>query len=133
MGRSKGIIDIDVGSPGQRGREHRVVGFLPGMKSEIFKQEEFTVGNSMALGPTTVPMLWEHIRRFMEEDGEGAPADEPLLVFERPTSLWQSMGVVSPFGPKFFWWWDTCRDRGFSTAVTSPSSSTCSIRGIWSP
>jgi len=69
--------------------------------------EEFNVGNSMALGPNTVPMLWEQIRRFMEEGGSGVPHGEPLQVFERPTNLWQSMGVVGPFGPRFAWWWKT--------------------------
>jgi len=69
--------------------------------------EEFNVGNSMALGPNSVPMLWEHIRRFMEERGPAVPEDEPLQVFERPKNLWQSLGVVGPFGPRLGWWWRT--------------------------
>lgn len=71
--------------------------------------EEFAVGNSMALGENTVPILWEHIRRFMEEKGPAIRQGETLQVFERPTNLWQSMGVVSPFGPRFFWWWRQSR------------------------
>jgi len=71
--------------------------------------DEFDVGNSLSLGPTTVPMLWEHIRRFMEEKGPAVPKGEPMQVFERPRNLWQSMGVVSPFGPRFLWWWRTNR------------------------
>lgn len=71
--------------------------------------EEFEVGNAMALGEATVPMLWEHIRRYMEEGGPPVPDGEPLQVFQRPRNLWQSMGVVSPFGPRFGWWWRTNR------------------------
>ena len=71
--------------------------------------DEFDVGNSLGMGEYTVPMLWEHIRRFMEDGGPGVPQGEQLQIFERPRSLWQSMGVVSPFGPKLGWWWRTNR------------------------
>lgn len=71
--------------------------------------DEFDVGNSLGMGENTVPMLWEHIRRFMEDGGPGVPHGEQLQIFERPRSLWQSMGVVGPFGPKLGWWWKTNR------------------------
>lgn len=71
--------------------------------------DEFSVGNSVVLGEDTTRMWWEHLRRFMEERGPAVPQDEPLHVFERPRTLWQSMGVVSPFGPRFLWWWRTSR------------------------
>ncbi len=88
-------------------RIHRLVMIVRGKGKDADKTvEEFNIGNSMAMGPNTVPMLWEHIRRFMEERGPGVPEGEPLQNFERPKNLWQSMGVVSPFGPKFGWWWE---------------------------
>lgn len=88
-------------------RIHRLVMIVGGKGKDADKTvEEFNIGNSMAMGPNTVPMLWEHIRRFMEEKGPGVPEGEPLQNFERPKNLWQSMGVVSPFGPKFGWWWE---------------------------
>ncbi|QFZ83436.1 hypothetical protein GFK26_12000 [Variovorax paradoxus] len=88
-------------------RIHRLVMIVRGRGKDADKTaEEFNIGNSMAMGPNTVPMLWEHIRRFMEERGPGVPEGEPLQNFERPKNLWQSMGVVSPFGPKFGWWWE---------------------------
>jgi hypothetical protein len=74
--------------------------------------EEFNVGNSMGLGENSVPMLWEHIRRYMEEGGPAIPQDEPLQVFERPKTLWQSFGVVGPLGPRFMYWW---REHRFLT------------------
>ncbi|WP_341887458.1 DUF6708 domain-containing protein [Variovorax sp. YR752] len=88
-------------------RIHRLVMIVHGQGKDADKTiAEFNIGNSMAMGPNTVPMLWEHIRRFMEERGPGVPEGEPLQNFERPRTLWQSMGVVSPFGPKFGWWWE---------------------------
>ncbi len=71
--------------------------------------DEFSVGSSASLGEATVPMWWEHIRRFMEQGGPAVRDDEPLQVFERPRNLWQSMGVTGPFGPKFLWWWQRQR------------------------
>lgn len=69
--------------------------------------DEFHIGNSMALGPNTVDMLWEYIRRFMEEGGPGLLQGETLQSADRPRTLWESMGVVGPFGPRFVWWWRT--------------------------
>ncbi|MCM5679719.1 hypothetical protein M8A51_09245 [Schlegelella sp. S2-27] len=66
--------------------------------------EEINVGNSMGLGENSVPMLWEHLRRFMEERGPGVPQGEALQAFARPKNLWQSLGVVGPFGPRFKDW-----------------------------
>ena len=67
--------------------------------------EEIHLGNSMGLGENSVPMLWEHLRRFMEEGGPGVPRGEAVQVFTRPKNLWQSLGVVGPFGPRFKEWW----------------------------
>ena len=63
--------------------------------------EEINLGNSMRLGENSVPMLWEYLRRFMEEGGPAVPGGEGLQAFARPKTLWQSLGVVGPFGPRF--------------------------------
>lgn len=76
--------------------------------------DEFPVASSMVLGETTVPRLWEHIRRYMEDNGPALPEGEALQIDERPTTLWQSLGVVSPFGPQFWRWW---RDSRFMTIL----------------
>ena len=34
-------------------------------------------------------------------------AGDELAKDERPRNLWQSLGAVGPFGPKFFYWWRT--------------------------
>ena len=65
----------------------------------------FNVANPILLSESTVGPFWEHIRRFMEEDGPHLPLGENRTFLEVPTSLWQSMGAVGPFGPNYFYWW----------------------------
>lgn len=71
--------------------------------------DEFEVGNSAALGEGHIRMWWEYLRRYMEERGPALPPGESVAEQQRPTSLWQSMGVVSPFGPRFMEWWRNSR------------------------
>jgi hypothetical protein len=67
--------------------------------------DEFSVGNCASFGEASVGIWWEHLRRYMQTNGPALPEGEVLQLFERPKNLWQSMGVVSPFGPRFMWWW----------------------------
>ncbi|MBD8577522.1 hypothetical protein IFU04_25105 [Pseudomonas syringae] len=76
--------------------------------------DEFSVGNSASFGENSVGMWWEHLRRYMQTNGPALPEGEVLQLFERPRNLWQSMGVVSPFGPRFMWWW---RHNRFPTVI----------------
>lgn len=76
--------------------------------------DSFTVGDAMVLGELTVAPLWEHIRRFMEEDGPHFPLGETVNVEPVPATLWQSMGAVGPFGSRYFWWW---KEMPFTTAI----------------
>lgn len=71
--------------------------------------DSFEVGNTIQLGETTVAPLWEHIRRFMEEQGPHIPAGEALITSKPPATLWESMGAVGPFGPEYFSLWKTQR------------------------
>ena len=61
----------------------------------------------MLLGETTVPALWEHIRRYMEEDGPPLPpgAAAPGPTTPKPRNWWQSMGLVNPFGAGYLQRW----------------------------
>ncbi|MEJ7806377.1 MAG: DUF6708 domain-containing protein [Telluria sp.] len=65
----------------------------------------FNVANPVLLSESTVGAFWEHIRRFMEEDGPHLPPGETKTYLEVPASLWQSMGTVGPFGPNYVHWW----------------------------
>ena len=71
--------------------------------------DSFEVGNTIQLGETTVAPLWEHIRRFMEEQGPHIPAGEALITSKPPATLWESMGAVGPIGPDYFSLWKTQR------------------------
>ena len=71
--------------------------------------DSFEVGNTIQLGETTVALLWEHIRQFMEEQGPHIPAGESLITSKPPATLWESMGAVGPIGPDYFSLWKTQR------------------------
>jgi hypothetical protein len=66
--------------------------------------DTFTIGQPFSMNEDDVPRLWEYLRRFMEEHGPALPKGDEMA-FARPRSWWQSMGEVSPIGPKFRTWW----------------------------
>jgi hypothetical protein len=69
--------------------------------------DSFEVGNGLAQGEAMVAPMYEHIRRFMEQDGPHLPhRDEPLD--ERSDDLptwWQACGRAGPWGNRYLWWW----------------------------
>ena len=67
--------------------------------------DSFAIGNSMQMGEVTVPAVWEHIRRFMEEKGPHLAAGEVLQSFEPPKGFWQCMAATGPYGKNFLGWW----------------------------
>ena len=71
----------------------------------------FQVGDALSLTEELTDAMWEHIRRFMEENGPHLPSpDEPLAVQKAPLSWWQSLGVTGIFGPGYFRRWKTQRE-----------------------
>lgn len=66
---------------------------------------EFSIGNSLGMGETTVPALWEHIRRFMEEDGPHLPPGEEIREIDKPRTLWECMTASGAYGSRFRLWW----------------------------
>ena len=68
--------------------------------------DSFQIANASSLSNELTDSMWEHIRRFMEENGPHLPTpDEPLASMEPPGSWWQSMGAVGPYGPNYFQHW----------------------------
>ncbi|QBI04603.1 DUF6708 domain-containing protein [Pseudoduganella albidiflava] len=61
----------------------------------------FSVGSSLQLGELTVPVVWEYIRRFMEENGEHLPNGEHVIEIKKPASLWESILAVGLYGENF--------------------------------
>ena len=68
--------------------------------------DQFTIGSSLILGEETVAPVWEHIRRFMEENGPHLPPMDVLAEMEKPSGWWQSMKAVFPKSEdSTFWEW----------------------------
>lgn len=68
--------------------------------------DSFQIANPMSLSDGLVDAMWEHIRRFMEEDGPHLPTpNEPLADQERPPNWWQSLGATGVFGPGYVERW----------------------------
>ena len=86
-------------------RYHALVFIVKRSASDATIIDSFNIGNGMELGEQTVPAVWEHIRRFMEERGPHLPPGETLAPAEPPQTLWQSLGAVGPIGPKYVQWW----------------------------
>jgi hypothetical protein len=67
--------------------------------------DSFTVGNGMLMGAATVPAVWEHIRRFMEEDGPHLNPGEIVQSSIPSDSFWKCMAATGPYGANFKIWW----------------------------
>ena len=103
---------VNTGNGAQR--RHSLVFLVRKSKTDPTIIDSFNLSFGMELNDTNVDPLWEHTRRFMEENGPHLPAGESLTVQEAPKSLWQAMGVISPFGPRFGEWW---KDAPFGTVM----------------
>src|SRR5574343_281519 len=69
--------------------------------------DHIEIGNGMSQAEGMVEPMWEHIRRFMEENGPSLPApSEPLdsRSDEKPT-WWRACGQAGPWGNRYLWWW----------------------------
>jgi hypothetical protein len=94
-------------------RHHSLLFIVRKSKSDATIIDSFTVINGIALGELTVGPVWEHIRRFMEAEGPHLPDGEVLYAEVAPKTLWQSLGVVGPFGTQYVSWW---KEHPFMTA-----------------
>jgi hypothetical protein len=65
----------------------------------------FVFGDPKTLSELTVPRVWEHVRRYMNENGPPLPPGESLADTSIPTTWWQSLGAVSVFGPGYMGRW----------------------------
>lgn len=77
-------------------RHHALVMVVRDPRDHALCVDQFHVGSSFLMGEAMVAPLWEHIRRFMEEDGPHLPPGEELADMQAPSSWWQSMKAVFP-------------------------------------
>jgi len=68
--------------------------------------DSFQLANSASLSDDLCDRMWEHVRRFMEENGPHLPTPhEPLADMTAPPSWWESLGAVGPFGSNYWKFW----------------------------
>ncbi|MFN3914371.1 MAG: DUF6708 domain-containing protein [Aquabacterium sp.] len=96
-----------VGSTNLARRLHRLVFVVRHRADDPTIIDTFEIGNGLAQTEEMVAPMYEHIRRFMQEQGPHLPhPDEPLD--ERPDDLpswWQACGRAGPWGNRYLWWW----------------------------
>jgi len=88
-------------------RLHRLVFVVRKSANDPTIIDHFEIGNAMTQSEELIAPMWEHIRRFMEENGPYLPhPSEPLDSREedKPT-WWQACGRAGPFGSRYLWWW----------------------------
>ena len=61
----------------------------------------FGLGDGKVLTEFSTPRVWEHVRRYMNENGPALPPSEQLADTTVPVTWWDSLGAVSVFGPGY--------------------------------
>ena len=68
--------------------------------------DSFTIGNSlMLIIDEAVDATWEHIRRFMEEDGPHLPPGFSITVNDPEPGFWKKLLDISPLRRTYWRWW----------------------------
>jgi hypothetical protein len=65
----------------------------------------FVFGDPKTLSEFSVPRVWEHVRRYMNDNGPALPPGETLADTTVPMTWWDSLGAVSVFGPGYVRRW----------------------------
>lgn len=65
----------------------------------------FALGDGKVLTEFSTPRVWEHVRRYMNENGPALPPGEQLADTSVPLTWWDSLGAVSVFGPGYIQRW----------------------------
>lgn len=65
----------------------------------------FGLGDAKVLTEFTTPRVWEHVRRYMNENGPALLPGEQLADTTVPVTWWDSLGAVSVFGPGYLKRW----------------------------
>lgn len=75
-------------------RVHALVFQVRKSKADPATVDGFSIGSGLQMGELIVPAVWEHIRRFMEEQGPPLPNGELPPPPERPNSLCDCLGLT---------------------------------------
>lgn len=87
------------------GRLHALVFIVFRNATDISIEDSFTIGSGQ-LGEVTVPPVYEHIRKFMEEHGPHIPTSEIMSPTVSPSTIWECLASVGPYGENFKTLWN---------------------------
>jgi len=90
-------------------RVHALVFQVRKSKTDPSTVDGFSIGSSLQMGELIVPAVWEHIRRFMEEQGPPLPSGEQLSPLHRKSSLCGCLGLNGQWRAQFRNWWESER------------------------
>ena len=100
-------------------RAHSLVFIVQKSSDDPTVVAQFGIGG-IQMGEVSVPAVWEHIRQFMEESGPHVPAGEPLLQIKPPTSFWQILSDMGPYGKSLGTWWRVQKVMTISAYLFAP-------------
>nr|GEU28666.1 hypothetical protein [Tanacetum cinerariifolium] len=86
-------------------RSHALVIIVRSSRTDPSIQDNFTIGSGQ-LGEVTVPAVYEHIRKFMEEDGPHIPPAEIVSPVVHPSTILECLASVGPYGENFKTLWN---------------------------
>ena len=91
--------------PPKKGTSAKRRALLAAMPTPPGYVDGFALGDPLTLSEASTPMVWEHLRRYMNEGGPALPPGESVGQQAPPQGFWQTMGAVSIFGPDYLKWW----------------------------
>ena len=59
----------------------------------------------MIHGEVTVPAVYEHVAKFMEENGLHVPLGDALSIHQKPATLLECIARTGPYGDTLKQWW----------------------------
>ena len=86
-------------------REHSLVFLVRRSADDSAIIDSFGIGNSLFVIDDAVDAAWEHIRRFMEENGPPLPEGETLPQPGPRKGLGARVRDVTPLGKPYWEWW----------------------------
>lgn len=87
-------------------RDHALIFIVRRSADDPTIIDSFNIGNSVVMPlDRTVDGVWEHIRRFMEEQGPHLPPGAGLAPPNTMPGLWQRWRKLLPWSPEYRMWW----------------------------
>jgi hypothetical protein len=101
-------------------RAHALVFKVRPGREEKYPADSFTIGSTLQMSEQSVPAVWEHIRRFMEERGPHIPPGERTGEMKRDTSLSGCIRRTALYGRNFKSWWASSRALTILALIFAP-------------